>query len=675
MERQLSIVSILAAAALAFGALTGAALAHPDSQGRPHFKGPPMNPTAVMRAFEGDGQPAQSLQAAADAPCQGGFADIYPCFNLDLLAMVPLADLGASAANDIWGWEYDDREFALIGLNNGTAFIEVTNPTAVVYIGKLPTHTFNSVWRDIKVYKDHAFIVSEAGGHGMQVFDLTRLLYVDSADMPFDFATEDALYSRFGSAHNIAINEESGFAYAVGTGTCSGGLHIVDISNPIVPQSPNGLDGDIACYGVDGYTHDVQCVIYHGLQTVHAGAEICFAANEDTLTIVDVTVKSNPVQLSRETYAGVGYTHQGWLDEAHEYFFLDDELDERSQVGNDTRTRVWDLWDLGFPEIIDVHDNIGVAAIDHNQYVRGDLVFQANYRSGLRVLEIRRAVDGSYLMLDEIGFFDVYPASDSANFNGAWSNYPYLTSGNILISGIEQGLFVVALNLSDEISIISPGDGDTVFGPVDIDIFARDGDLAAPTPTVEWRVATSAFQAATPDANNIYFGTWDSDLVTDGPHQLAAKMTDTGGQVSETAIQILVNNDPPEVNFVSPADGDTVRGNVTLSAGLINDDGTAVSVTFYDGTAEIGTDSNPGDGISVNWNTKRVDLGEHVLTVKATDNLGQVSIPGSSITVDVSSSKGGGGPGGGGGGPGNGGGGPGGGGGDKCFKNKEPLCP
>ncbi len=231
------------------------------------------------------------------------------------------------------------------------------------------------------------------------------------------------------------------------------------------------------------------------------------------------------------------------------------------------------------------------------------------------------------------------------------------------------------LNLSDEISIISPGDGDTVFGPVDIDIFARDGDLAAPTPTVEWRVATSAFQAATPDANNIYFGTWDSDLVTDGPHQLAAKMTDTGGQVSETAIQILVNNDPPEVNFVSPADGDTVRGNVTLSAGLINDDGTAVSVTFYDGTAEIGTDSNPGDGISVNWNTKRVDLGEHVLTVKATDNLGQVSIPGSSITVDVSSSKGGGGPGGGGGGPGNGGGGPGGGGGDKCFKNKEPLCP
>ena len=231
------------------------------------------------------------------------------------------------------------------------------------------------------------------------------------------------------------------------------------------------------------------------------------------------------------------------------------------------------------------------------------------------------------------------------------------------------------LNLSDEISIISPGDGDTVFGPVDIDIFARDGDLAAPTPTVEWRVDTSAFQAATPDANNIYFGTWDSDLVTDGPHQLAAKMTDTGGQVSETAIQILVNNDPPEVNFVSPADGDTVRGNVTLSAGLINDDGTAVSVTFYDGTAEIGTDSNPGDGISVNWNTKRVDLGEHVLTVKATDNLGQVSIPGSSITVDVSSSKGGGGPGGGGGGPGNGGGGPGGGGGDKCFKNKEPLCP
>jgi hypothetical protein len=63
-----------------------------------------------------------------------------------------------------------------------------------------------------------------------------------------------------------------------------------------------------------------------------------------------------------------------------------------------------------------------------------------NYRSGLRVLDISRA---STANLQEVGYFDVYPVDDNAAFNGTWSNYPFFKSGVVIVSGIEQGLFVL----------------------------------------------------------------------------------------------------------------------------------------------------------------------------------------------------------------------------------------
>ena len=416
------------------------AAGHDDVHGRPHFKGVRANPTAVMRAFENDRQAAQALATASNAACVDGTAGEYPCQNVDLLAFLPLDAIGGggalASANDVWGWTDggSGREFALVGRNDGTAFVEITDPIHPVYVGILPTHTTASSWRDIKVYADHAFVVSEASGHGMQVFDLTRLLTVSPLDAPHVF-DDDAQYNGFGNAHNIVVNEATGYAYAVGTSTCNGGLHMVDIGSPTVPAAAG-------CFSADGYTHDAQCVIYNGTDLEHVGKEICFAANEDTLTIVDVTEKSSPVQLSRTSYADRGYTHQSWLDEEHRLLFLNDELDE-SYYGHNTRTRVWDVGDLDAPVVVDAFTNT-TASIDHNLYVKGDLVFEANYRAGLRVLQIVRDAGGSYVRLEEAGYFDIYPSSDSANFNGAWSNYPYFPSGSIVVSGIEQGLFVLA---------------------------------------------------------------------------------------------------------------------------------------------------------------------------------------------------------------------------------------
>lgn len=390
---------------------------------------------AMQRFLDGQEASPPNLEPLTATPCVGGMAGSYPCDNVDLMAFVPLATFGASAANDIWGWTdpLDGDEYALIGLSNGTGFVNISDPENPVYLGRLPTHTSNSSWRDIKVYNNYAFIVSEASGHGMQVFDLTELRSV--ANPPVTFANTNH-YNNFGSSHNIAINEDSGYAYAVGTGTCSGGLHMINIQNPLSL-------GNAGCVSSDGYTHDTQCVNYIGPDLDYQGAEICFSSNEDTLTIVDVTNKAAPDQISRTGYAGSRYTHQGWATEDQRYFLLGDELDE-SNNGHNTRTYIWDLLDLDNPVLMGNYTG-ALDSIDHNLYIIGDYAYEANYSSGLRILDIS---DIGNANLTEIAFFDIYPANNNVNYSGSWSNYPYFDSGNVIVSGIGQGLFVLRPTLS-----------------------------------------------------------------------------------------------------------------------------------------------------------------------------------------------------------------------------------
>jgi choice-of-anchor B domain-containing protein len=363
---------------------------------------------------------ANVLTAGAQSLCENGFAGEYPCNNVDLQSVFTLAEVGGGDnGNDCWGWVSDGREFAIYGRSNGTAFIEITDPVNPVYLGNLATHTVSSLWRDIKVFDNHAFIVSEAPDHGMQVFDLTRLLNVENPPVQFD---ADAHYGNFGNAHNIAINETTGFAYAIGSNTFDGGLHIVNINDPVNPV----IAGDFA---EDGYTHDVQVVIYNGPDTEYQGKEIAFAANEDFVTIVDVEDKLNCSMISTITYDEVSYTHQGWLTEDHRYFLVNDELDE-IQFLVPTRTYIFDVQDLDNPQLVGFYSG-PVSATDHNLYVKGTLCYQANYRSGLRIVNIDGAGEND---LYETGFFDTNPLNNIPGFNGAWSTYPYFPSGNVIIS-------------------------------------------------------------------------------------------------------------------------------------------------------------------------------------------------------------------------------------------------
>jgi len=357
-------------------------------------------------------------------PCEGGFANEFPCNGYDLQSRITQAEMNAGFVNDSWGWTdpQDGKEYALIGLDNGTAFIDISDPINAVYLGKLPTHTGNSSWRDIKVLGDYAFIVSEAGGHGMQVFDLTELRSVASPPVTF---SETAHYAGFGNAHNIVINPENQYAYGVGTDTFSGGLHFVDISDPLNPVAAGGWDGD-------GYTHDAQIVTYNGPDTRYTGAELVIGSNgpSDRLVIVDITDKNNPVNIASFDYSNIGYAHQGWFTEDQRYFLLGDEFDEFN-VGFNSRTIVFDFLDLEQP--VELFEYFGpTPAVDHNGYVKGDTFYLANYSAGLRVIDVSDV--GNQTMI-ETGYFDISPSNDDANTSGAWNVYPFFDSENIVISG------------------------------------------------------------------------------------------------------------------------------------------------------------------------------------------------------------------------------------------------
>ena len=372
---------------------------------------------------------------SAQTPCENGFAAGYPCDLVDLMGLVPSSDMGGGDAEDLWGWTdpQDGKEYAIVGMAGGTAFVDVTDPTAPVVLGTLPSHTGSSLWRDVKVHADHAFIVSEASGHGLQVFDLTRLRNVASPPATF---TEDAHYAGFGNCHNIAINEASGRAYAVGSNTFSGGLHILNISTPTAPTL-------IGSFAEDGYTHDAQIVMYTGPDADHTGKEVAFAFNENSIAIVDVTNAGDPVMISNTGYSASAYTHQGWLTEDQRYLLVNDELDEDGSVN--TRTYIFDVFDLDAPVLIGTHLG-STSAIDHNLYNHEGYCYQANYRAGLRILDLADVGSGS---LTEVAHFDVYPSSNSAQFNGAWSVYPFFASGNLIVSHIEEGLFILRANLSN----------------------------------------------------------------------------------------------------------------------------------------------------------------------------------------------------------------------------------
>ena len=388
-----------------------------------------------------------SLSASAQVPCVNGLAGNYPCRNMDLLSFMTLEECGCNPTgntNDVWGWKspVSGKEYAILGCADVTSFIDVTDPVNPILIGTLATHSESSLWRDVESLGNWLYVVSEASGHGMQIFDLNQL---DGVTNPPVLFAETAHYPGFSNCHTVNVDPASGYVYAYGTNTVGGGEHIVDVSDPLNPTYAGGYENS-------GYTHDGFAWTYDGPDADHQGEEIVIACNgrsgsdNDILVFVNVTDKTDCVLIGEYDYNGeatIGYFHQGWITKNKRYFLMNDELDEMA-LGNDqqpygTRTHIFNITDLDNVTYEGFYEGTS-PAIDHNLYALDQFIYESNYRSGVRVLDAIRVAESQ---LSEVAFFDLYPENDNAQFSGTWSNYTYLPSGIVLATSMYDGMFIV----------------------------------------------------------------------------------------------------------------------------------------------------------------------------------------------------------------------------------------
>ncbi len=399
-------------------------------------------------------------------PCVNGMAGGFPCNGLTLQGHISIANLGGKAyggtnpmeAQDSWGWTdpLDNKEYAIVTLNDGTAFVDISVPTSPRFLGKLKSTVNNSTswWHDVKVYNNYAYIVSESSGFGVQIFNLTRLRGLSTSTTntngqnPMRIFTTDGLYSGVSTTHNLIINEDTGYLYILGSNVNSGGPRILDLnSNPINPT----VAGNISTWG---YCHDAQVVLYDGPDPDYQGREILVGAfgNNKKINIIDVTNKANPTRISQITYTDTYYTHQGWFTEDKRFFIAGDEVDEETK-GFNTRTLVFDFNDLDNPSLHYTYFG-PTSAIDHNGYVVGNRFYLANYNAGMRILKLDNLYNSTPSM-SEINYFDTHPSTNAATFHGAWNVYPFFKSGNIIVSDLDEGLIIVKDPFFDDVAPVA----------------------------------------------------------------------------------------------------------------------------------------------------------------------------------------------------------------------------
>ncbi|MFQ5425412.1 MAG: choice-of-anchor B family protein [Phycisphaerae bacterium] len=406
MRRNLTSIVVIVSG-LAALAVSGPALAHEDPR------------------FLQDRQPPYAPPGFGGAPF-GGASVAFPANGIQLLSWLLVTDFdpAMTSANDCWGYvSPSGREYAIIGLSDGTGFVEVTSPSNPQIVAILPGP--NSIWRDIKTFQSFAYAVSEAGG-GIQVFDMSQI------DTGVVTLANTVVTGGTTATHNVALNVDSGFLYRCGGGGGTIGLRIYDLSNPANPT--------FVAQWNNRYVHDAQIVTYTtgpfaGREVAFCFSEVASGGGTPGINILDVTNKANIIQMAFFQYSSPAFSHQGWLSPDRQFLYTNDELDEIN-FGTPTTTRVIDVSNLNSPFEVGTFTN-GSSSIDHNLYTVGNLIYESNYRSGLRIYDATNPAAPV-----EVAFFDTYPPDDNANFNGLWNNYPFLPSGIVIGSDIEKGLFV-----------------------------------------------------------------------------------------------------------------------------------------------------------------------------------------------------------------------------------------
>ncbi|MDQ7012777.1 MAG: choice-of-anchor B family protein [Planctomycetota bacterium] len=499
--------------------------------------------------------------------------------NITLLAHLTLGDFpgNSSSGNDCWGYVSPaNREYAIMGLERGYGFVEVTDPSNPVIVGYISGPA--SLWHDIKVIGQYAYGVSE-GGSGIQVIDLSD---IDNGNVTL---VRNKTQQGHSSTHNIVANPDSGFLYLVGANIQNGGLVAVnttDPEDPIIVGAWNNM-----------YVHDAQVVSYDS--GPYAGREIAFCLSgfsggwsQTGLRIVDVTDKNNMFTIATVSWSGARYAHQGWLSEDRQHFYINDELDEGDSVSV-TTTRVFDVSDLTNPTFAGIFTT-GLPSVDHNLYTHNGLIFQSNYRSGLRVFDATT----DPVNPTEIAWFDTYPSSDGIGYNGTWSNYPYLPSGTILISDIESGLFIVKLE-GVNLDIVNPQtklDPNTPT-PVTVEINETFSTYDDQTVTLNYTINDGPAQTEpmAPLGNDFFRADLPAASCFDAFEYYVSVTTDSGSEAASESISALVFEDQ---TIVVDYDGETTGG------WTVGDTGDNATTGVWNRQNPQPTEAQPGDDVSNN---------------------------------------------------------------------------
>ncbi len=461
-----------------------------------------------------DDSPAPALQATALAAesCVQGRAGQFPCRNVDLLAQIPLNEFSTqpvSAAN-VWGLVdlNDSREYAVVGLSNGTAVVEVTDPENPREVVTIPGNS--SSWREVKVYQHfdggsnryraYAYVTTEAFGSGLQVIDLSGLPATATlATTLSDTSTQHTDYiSNIDYATNVALPGAEAFLYVAGSDLADGAWRVYSLADPAQPQfvaaAPPGSE----------YVHDATSLLITDERTAQCGAghdpcEVYVDFNQNSVDLWDVTDKGAPVMLSSTTYSDVSYTHSGWPSADQRRIFVHDETEEIFD-GLNTQIYTMNVDDLLNPFIVASYQGPGTAT-DHNGYVKDGFLYVSHYRRGLVVFDVSEPEE-----LREVASFDTFlePAANSAGTDGAWGVYPFFPSGTVVISDISNGLFV----LRDAASTLAQNAGRIGFSSAALQV-AEESATAR---------VTVRRNAGTAGAVSVDYAT--SDLACSGRHRL-----------------------------------------------------------------------------------------------------------------------------------------------------------
>ena len=339
------------------------------------------------------------------------------------------------------------REYAFMGLQNGVAVVDVTNPEAPEQVASASGSS--TTWRDIKVYqlydstarrwRAYAYVTADAVSDLLMVLDLSALPNgIDVVSFNSDFrGAHNAYLLNADYTYGLAQTTSAPLLGVAGSNLSGGNHRLYSLDNPRSPTlqrvSTAGYAHDLASFPVSDARKNSQCGATGRSQPV---CQVLSDFNENTVDVWDVTAPASPVLLSSQPYANASYVHSGWWSEDGRHLFVHDELDEQNR-GLNTTIRVFDMASLTAPVL--AGSWVGpTRAIDHNGYAKGNRYYFSNYSEGLTVLDL-----SSPAAPVRVGYFDTFPASSESGFVGAWGVYPFFASGTIAVGDINSGLYLL----------------------------------------------------------------------------------------------------------------------------------------------------------------------------------------------------------------------------------------